>query len=236
LSEADPESKGALRQTLPIKAVMFDLDDTLIHSTIDFMKLKRTTIDFYSSFGMSPDALSPNMTTSEILQKANSVLRTKGYTPREILHIVRKTSRLWDHIELEHVTATRAVDGAKDTLTHLKKQNYKVGVITRSCRRYALTTLQMTGLLQFINVIVARNECEKDKPDPEPLVQAMRAVSSTAEETVMVGDSITDYHCSTNAGVRFIGIDHGADRIKKLKRIPCIATIHDLRDLIDLFT
>jgi HAD superfamily hydrolase (TIGR01549 family) len=235
LSQADPESKGALRQILPVKAVMFDLDDTLIHSTIDFTKLKRKTIDFYSSFGISPDALSPTMTTHEILQKATSMLRTKGYTPREILRIIRKTSGLWDHIELEHVTGTRAVDGAKDTLAHLKKQNYEVGVITRSCRRYALKTLQITGLLEFIDLIVARNECEKDKPDPEPLVQAMRAVSSKAEETVMVGDSITDYHCATNAGVRFIGIDHGADRIKTLKRTTCIAIIHDLRDLIDLF-
>jgi predicted HAD superfamily phosphohydrolase YqeG len=45
LSEVYPESKKSLEKKSQIKAVMFDLDDTLIHSTIDFMKLKRKTIE-----------------------------------------------------------------------------------------------------------------------------------------------------------------------------------------------
>jgi len=215
---------------------MFDLDDTLIHSTIDFIKLKRKTIDFYSSLGIPLDAFSPNMKTYEILQKATSILRTKGLAPREISRIVEKTSHLWDQIELENITAARAVDGAKDTLIHLKQQNFVVGVVTRSSRPYALTSLELTGLLAFIDVIVARNESEKEKPEPDPLVQAMKVVRSKAAETIMVGDSITDFYCSQNAGVRFVGVDRGNDRFKALRRHACITIIRELSDLIALFT
>ncbi len=236
MREVYPESIKSLVRKSQIKAVMFDLDDTLIHSTIDFMKLKRKTIDFYSSLGISPNTLSPSMKTHEILKKAASVLRKKGYTPKEILRIVQKTSSLWNQIEMENVTSTRAVEGAKETLTLLKKQNYGVGVITRSCRRYALKTLKLTGLLEFVDVIYARNDCGKDKPDPEPLFQAMRAVGSKAEETIMVGDSITDFHCSKNAGVRFVGIISEGDHHKNFKRKKGVATIQDLRDLIKVLT
>lgn len=236
LSEVYPESKKSLEKKSQIKAVMFDLDDTLIHSTIDFMKLKRKTIEFYSSLGISQEALSPTMKTHEILQKATSVLRKKGHTPREILRTVQKTSSLWNQIEMENVASTRAVEGAKETLTLLKKQNYGVGVITRSSRRYALKALKLTGLLEFVDVIFARNDCGKDKPDPEPLVQAMRAVGSKAEETIMIGDSITDFHCSKNAGVRFIRILREDDPLKNFKRYMGVATIQDLRDLIEVLT
>jgi len=236
LREAYPESKKSIEYKSQIKAVMFDLDDTLIHSTIDFMKLKRKTIDFYSSLGISPDTLFPNMKTHEILQKATSMLRKKGYTPREILCIVKKTSILWNQIELENISSTCPIEGAKKTLTTLKKQSYDVGVVTRSCRRYALKVLKLTGLLEFVDVIVARDDCEKDKPDPEPLVHAMKAVGSKAEETIMIGDSITDFLCSKNAGVRFIGVLHEDDGLKNLKRNMGVETIKDLRDLIDVLT
>jgi phosphoglycolate phosphatase-like HAD superfamily hydrolase len=226
LREAYPESKKSIEYKSQIKAVMFDLDDTLIHSTIDFMKLKRKTIDFYSSLGISPDTLFPNMKTHEILQKATSMLQKKGYTPREILCIVKKTSILWNQIELENISSTCPIEGAKKTLTTLKKQS----------RRYALKALKLTGLLEFVDVIVARDDCEKDKPDPEPLVHAMKAVGSKAEETIMIGDSITDFLCSKNAGVRFIGILHEDDGLKNLKRNMCVETIQDLRDLIDVLT
>ena len=236
LREAHHESKKSMEYSSQIKAIMFDLDDTLIHSTIDFMKLKRKTIDFYSSLGVSPDTLSQNMKTHEILQKATSVLRKTGYTPREILCIVKKTSILWNQIEIENVSSTCAVQGAKKTLTILKKQNYDVGVVTRSCRRYALKALKLTGLLEFVDVIVARDDCEKDKPNPEPLVQAMKAVGSKAEETIMIGDSITDFLCSKNAGVRFIGILHEDDHLMNLERNTFVETIQDLKYLVDLLT
>jgi pyrophosphatase PpaX len=137
---------------------------------------------------------------------------------------------------MENVASTRAVEGAKETLTLLKKQNYGVGVITRSSRRYALKALKLTGLLEFVDVIFARNDCGKDKPDPEPLVQAMRAVGSNAEETIMIGDSITDFHCSKNAGVRFIRILREDDPLKNFTRYMGVATIQDLRDLIEVLT
>jgi pyrophosphatase PpaX len=137
---------------------------------------------------------------------------------------------------MENVTSTHAVKGAKETLTLLKKQNYGVGVITRSCRIYALKALKLTGLLEFVDVIFARNDCGKDKPDPEPLVQAMRAVGSKAEETIMIGDSITDFHCSKNAGVRFIGILSEDNHLKNFKKNTGVSTIQDLRDLIEVIT
>jgi phosphoglycolate phosphatase len=217
-----------------IRTLMFDLDNTLIHSTIDFVKLKRKTIAFYSGLGVPTDSLSPTMKTYEITEKATAALTRKGLPAREVLKITQDASRLWNHIELENVGKTRAVTGASATLQTLKNRKVKVGVVTRSCREYALKALQTTRLLEFVDIIVARDDCANHKPDPEPLVQGLKLLGSMEEETVMVGDSMADFHCSENAKVRFIGFVAGTDNLNSLRRARGVKLISRLRDLIDM--
>jgi HAD superfamily hydrolase (TIGR01549 family) len=221
-------------KTPQIRTFMFDLDNTLIHSTIDFVKLKRKTIDFYSGLGVPNDSLSPTMKTYELTEKATAALTKKGLTAREVTKITQNASRLWNHVELENVEKIRAVAGARETLQTLKNRNVKVGVVTRSCRKYALTALQTVGLLEFVDIIVARDDCANHKPDPEPLVQGLTLLGSTAEETVMVGDSLDDFHCSENAKVRFIGFVTETDPLNTLRRTRGVKLISSLRDLIGL--
>ena len=217
-----------------IRTLMFDLDNTLIHSTIDFVKLKKKTIAFYSALGVPNDSLSPTMKTYEITEKATAALTRKGLPAQEVLKITQDASRLWNHVELENVGKTRAVAGARETLQTLKNRKVKVGVVTRSCRKYALKALQNTGLLEFVDIIVARDDCANHKPDPEPLVQGLKLLGSTAEETVMVGDSMADFHCSENAKVRFIGFVTETDTLNTLRRTYGVKLISSLRDLIGL--
>lgn len=223
-----------MEKTSQIRTFMFDLDDTLIHSTIDFVKIKRKTIEFYSTQGVSKGSLSPTMKTYELTEKAAAALTMKGLPAPEIYNIIQDASRLWNQIELENVGKTRAVTDARETLQTLKNRKVKVGVVTRSCRKYALTALTAAGLLEFVDIIVARGDCDKHKPDPEPLVQGMRLLGSTEEETVMVGDSMTDFQCSENAKVRFIGFVNGTDNLKGLRRTRCVKLISSLRDLISM--
>lgn len=216
-----------------VKAVMFDLDGTLIHSTIDFAKIKRKTVDFYSSLGISADTFSPKMKTYEIIQEATPTLKKRGLTDLECSNIIQDISRLWNQIEMENVHKTSPIKGTRATLQKLKKRNYKIGVITRSCRKYALKALEIAGLLKFVDVLMARGDCVKPKPDPEPLVQGMKLLGSKAEETIMVGDSSIDFQCSKNAGVKFIGVLTGYSPQEKFREMG-VEFLPSVQDLIHL--
>ncbi|UCH37083.1 MAG: hypothetical protein JSV76_05185, partial [Candidatus Bathyarchaeota archaeon] len=61
--------KVALHPTL--KAILFDLDGTLIHSTVNFVKLKKQTLYLLAREGLSSDFFSLEMKTYEILQLAS---------------------------------------------------------------------------------------------------------------------------------------------------------------------
>ena len=234
LRDLEATSDKKSRETSGTRAVMFDLDDTLINSTIDFLKIRRKTIDFCYSLGVPADALSIEMKTYEIVEKAISELRKRGLTDSECSDIVGDVSRLWNQVEMENVQETSPVEGAGETRRKLKERGYKIGVVTRSCREYALKALEVAGLLGFVDVIVARDDCVKSKPDSEPLAQGMRLLGSKAEETIMVGDSVTDFQCSRDAGVKFIGVLNKKEFLKTLDRKGRFAIIQSLRELADM--
>ena len=55
------------------------------------------------------------------------------------------------------------------------------------------------------------------KPDPAVLVRAMKAVGSTPQTSVMIGDTIYDMQLAQAVGVRAIGVDWGVHSREELE-------------------
>lgn len=212
---------------------MFDLDETLINSTIDFQKIKTTTIRYLSSLGILYHNFSTKMKTFKIVERAIMLLKNKGFSDLESSSILQEISKLWNKIELENIDKTTSRQGVREALQQLKEKKLKIGVITRSCREYALKALKVACLLEYIDVIVARDDFVKSKPHAEPLVHAMKTIGSKPEETIMIGDSIIDFQCAKYAGVKFIGINPN-NSLKKVKDISCFTIIQDLQDIVSI--
>ncbi len=216
-----------------VRGVIFDLDGTLVHSAIDFTKLKRKTIEFLMERGLPAEIFSMDMRTSEIMQFASTLLKEKRATEEEISMMKNAVNKMWNQIELESVGKTTPIDGANKTLLELKKRGLKIGVVTRSCREYALEALKITGLSENVDVLVGRDDTAQPKPSPDPLLKAIKALSLGTDEVVMIGDNIDDAQCACNAKVYFIGFIRGSSTIAfegaKLE------TLHiNLENLIDM--
>lgn len=88
-----------------------------------------------------------------------------------------------------------------EVLQALHKNNVKTALITRSFRNVLGNMLEHHGLIGAFDVIIAREDSEKHKPDPEPLFKAMEELGANPEETIMVGDSETDLLAARNAKI-----------------------------------
>ena len=201
------ESKGAsdilLRQ---IRAIIFDLDVTLIRSAVDFGKLKRETIDLLVGEGLPVEKFSVEMKSYHILSLASELCRQKELSGDEIALIRRKVEAIWNRVELESVRDASLFEGAKDILLWLRKRGIKIGIVTRGCRAYAINALTVTGLLEMVDIVVGRDDTVQPKPHPEPLMRAMSMLGFVAEEVLMVGDSVDDEQCARGAGVHFLRV------------------------------
>lgn len=214
-----------------IMAVIFDLDGTLIHSAVDFAKLKRETIGFLADEGLPAENFSTEMKSYDIMLLASELFRKRGLTEKELAFMCKKIEEIWNRVELESVGRATPIEGAKEALLKLRKRGCKVGIVTRGCRAYAIETLKTTGLLNIVDIIVGRDDAPQSKPCPEPLIKAVETLGLRDEEVVMVGDNIDDAQCARGANVRFVGVKSEALMAETVKGLKCVVLLEDLGDL-----
>lgn len=190
-----------------VKGIVFDLDGTLINSKIDFPGMKRRIISLLESKGAPAGLLSPNETTVEILRKAEDLWR--GRPKKEFQEILRAVEEIMDGAELDALQTVVEVGGTSEAVRRLKGMGLKLAVLTRGHRAYAIRALEKTGMLGFFDVILARGETPKPKPEPEALIHAASLMGLKADEVLLVGDHRIDMECAQRAGCRFIGVKTG---------------------------
>lgn len=187
-----------------MKAVIFDLDETLIRSRIDFKKMKSEVIKFLQSAGVTRDLLNVGMLNFEITRVGAEDLRGKGSTEEEIRQVLARVTQIMNRVELESLEEATLIEGVPETLRSLKAEGLKIGIMTRSCREYTERVLAKFGLRDYIDSIAARDDVENPKPNPEHAIYLLRLLGVSAREALLVGDHWLDGLCAKDANVRFI--------------------------------
>lgn len=200
-----------------MKAVIFDLDGTLINSKIDFRKMKRRNIRLLEASGAEQGLLTEEMLNYDIERRAIEDLRKKGVSEAEIQKILQKVAEIMNEIELEALEDSKLLDGVVETLEKLKRQGLKIGIITRSCREYANRILDKFKLERLIDAVAARDDVLKPKPDPEHPRCLMEILGVKPSETVLIGDHPMDALCAKNIGIRFFLIPKRNTNFKAFK-------------------
>jgi len=200
-----------------LKAVIFDLDGTLIDSKIDFRKMKRRNIRLLEASGVEKGLLTEEMLNHDIEKRAIEDLRKKGVSEEEIQRVFQKVAEIMSEVELEAIEDVKLLDGVVETLEKLKKIGLKIGIITRSCREYANRILEGFELERLIDALAARDDVLKPKPDPEHPRYLMKILGVKPSETVLIGDHPIDALCAKNVGMRFFLIPKRNTNFKAFK-------------------
>jgi phosphoglycolate phosphatase len=210
------------------RAVIFDLDDTLVISTVDYGKFKRLVIEKIVQEGEPRADYSPEELVVGIIARYEAALRSRGVSEREIRGKVAELDRIMDSVELERVSETVAVNGAHEVLSMLKSMGVRVGILTRGCEQYARSALERSRLDGLVDEIEGRNSKTRPKPDPESYLKLARALGVGPEETVFVGDHPMDAQCAVNAGAAFVGVMTGDVPEKDLQEAGSMAVFPDV--------
>ena len=101
-----------------------------------------------------------------------------------------------------------AIDGARQVLQQLHG-TVSMGIVTSSRREHFEIIHARTGLLDFIDFVLLREDYARSKPDPEPYLTALRQNGLTADECVVIEDSDRGLRAALAAGLRCIVIPQG---------------------------
>lgn len=91
--------------------------------------------------------------------------------------------------------------GMLELIVELKRQGYKMGIVTSRLTGTTLQGLEKFGIRECFEAVVTCEHTDKHKPDPEPVYIALDILGSKPEESIMIGDSKFDILCAKNAGV-----------------------------------
>ena len=99
-------------------------------------------------------------------------------------------------------------DGVMEELIAIKKLGIAQGYVTSKRRVSADVTLRLKHLDDFFDVCICKEDTDKHKPDPDPLIIAAGRLRITdMSRVIYIGDALGDALCAKNAGAGFALVD-----------------------------
>lgn len=91
-------------------------------------------------------------------------------------------------------------------MQRLKSSGFRLGIATNDSESVARSHLDSAGVLEFFEFIAGWDSGHGEKPDPGMLLAFCDATGIPPEETIFVGDSLTDLHAGRSAGMTVVGV------------------------------
>ena len=217
---------------MKLKAIVFDLDGTLIDSTINYEKMSQMVRELLTKEGVSLDNPNDRRRTYQVIQAGEKALVDLGVSPEKIVDLMKRIESVMNSIELEGVNLSKPVKNVHKTLDEIKNRNLGIGIATRGCHEYAVKSMELTGIYIYIDKMLARDDVTFPKPDPRHLLEVVTHLGATPDTVFYVGDSTTDLRTAEAANVPFIGYRRNDEWAKRLEDAGCKSMVSDLYELV----
>lgn len=228
-------SNGLRREGL--KAIIFDLDGTLIRSTIDFQRMNRAVAETLLMHGLPRDILDPNGRVNESIVRAYSYFSVH-HQDGWIDSLERDLNRVSAEVEMALVDQTQAVPGALETLAHLNEKGMPAAILTRGSRSYTTRALRASGLEGRFHTVICRDDfpLTEAKPNPIALHRVFEQLELSNRQCLFIGDHETDYLCAKSANTPFAAVltgTHGQEVWGRLRPELIMPSIADLPSVLE---
>jgi len=216
---------------MAIKAVVFDLDGTLVSFNIDYRTVRVEVKNLLVAESVPASVLSTGESIFEMLKKTEIFLKNNSKPAKVMEGLRRKSLAIAEKYEVEAAKSTKLLSGVLDTLKALKKMNLKIGLCTVNGEKSVDYILQRFKLTDFFDAVVPRNRVKNVKPHYEHLEATLEALEVEADEAIVVGDGIGDMRSAKELKVIAVGLPTGVSSQKELMGSGANYIITSLADL-----
>ena len=181
-----------------VNTVIFDFDGTLIDTNDVILASWQHTYRHFLGHDVSVEHITK--TFGEPLMKTLA-REFPDVPPQESAKVYRTYQR---EIAADMV---KLFPGVVEMLQEVKGRGYKMGIVTSRTKESTMNYLEMFNIGDFFDGLVSCDDTNIHKPNPQPLLMGLEKLGASAEESIMVGDSIFDIKCANNAGVKSVLVD-----------------------------
>lgn len=190
-------------------ALVFDMDNTVISSRIDFPAIRRELIALLRAAGAAGES------DESLTRRAIAELVALG-ADHDRARGTNLVPRMWEIIEAHETEGLKdagALDDAPAVLHRLKERGHRIAILTNNGRGAAMAALRSAGLLEYVEVIVARGDAPALKPAGDGAAEVTRRLGNVVR-TYVIGDSWIDGAAAAAIGARFVAYRRTAEDLR----------------------
>ncbi|MHA1804270.1 MAG: HAD family hydrolase [Promethearchaeota archaeon] len=188
----------------PIKAIVWDLDGTLIHFKIDFLRARRNAIELLKKSGVPREILTVKFSILDNIREARLFFEKTKREPEEVSKILKEVDEAVQEVEREAALQAKVIDGMQEVLKFAKAHHLRQAIYTYNTQKNAELSLQIANIIDFFDLIIGRDNVNNPKPHPDHLNLICERLGVSPQEVVVIGDSDRDIQGALELGAHSI--------------------------------
>lgn len=202
-----------------IKAVLFDLDGTLLHTSPDLAAAATAAL---TECGYPPIGA---VQVEQFVGKGIDVLvqrclRHIGEADSGPVYEKMRDAYMRHYEALNGVYAT-PYGGVFEGLDALRDAGYKLGVCTNKSARFTQPLLERANMAQYFDVVVSGDTTARKKPFPDMIEYAANRWGTRVSEILLIGDSGNDTAAARAAGCPVWVVPYGYNEGEPVQQLDC---------------
>ena len=189
---------------LRIRAVLFDMDGTLLDSAPDFIAVSQA---MRQARGLP--AIDPQRVADVVSGGARAMVAAAFDCPPDSAEFEVLRLEFLERYQQGCAVFTRPYDGIPELLADIEKSKLLWGVVTNKPLRFAEPIMQQLGLAERSALLICPDHVKHTKPDPEPMLLACSKLGLQPGEILFVGDDLRDIESGRAAGTRTAAVSWG---------------------------
>lgn len=210
--------------TPPLEVVLFDFDGTLVNTTPLILRsfhatwqevcaLRCEDAEYIATFGLPLPVAFEQMAERFVAEGRLPAPASNLALVEELITTYRNFNERW-HDEMIEPFA-----GIRETLEGLRQRGCRLGVVTSKKRVGLERGLRIFQMSDFFEVTICAEDSTIHKPQPEPLLIALRQFQAQPAQGLYVGDSTHDLVAGRAAGVRTAAATWGPFPVAALQQL-----------------